>query len=37
VDHLAEMEFKVTAHVNSAKVAKFVKKIEDWEKQNCRE
>jgi serine/threonine protein kinase len=37
VDRLAEMEFKVTAYVNSAKVANFVKKIEDWEKQDYRE
>jgi hypothetical protein len=37
VDRLADMEFKVTAHVNSAKVAKFVKKIEDLEKQNCKD
>jgi hypothetical protein len=31
------MRFKVTAHVNSGKVAEFVKKIEDWEKRNGRE
>jgi serine/threonine protein kinase len=37
VDRLAEMQFKVIAHVNSAKVAEFVKWIEDWEKQNARE
>jgi hypothetical protein len=37
VDRLADMQFKVTAHVNSAKVAEFVKRIEDWEKQNTGE
>jgi TPR repeat protein len=36
-DRLAEMQFRVTADVNSAKVAEFVKRIEDWEKQNRRE
>jgi serine/threonine protein kinase len=34
VDWLAEMQFRVTADVNSAKLAEFVKNIEDWEKQN---
>jgi serine/threonine protein kinase len=37
VDRLSEMQFKVTAHVNPAKVAEFVKRIEDWEKQNSGE
>jgi serine/threonine protein kinase len=36
-DRLAEMQFKMTAHVNSAKVAEFVKRVEDWEKQNATE
>jgi isochorismate hydrolase len=36
VDRLAEVQFKVTADVNSEKVAAFVKRIEDWEKQNGR-
>jgi serine/threonine protein kinase len=31
VDRLAEMAFKVTADVNSAKIAAFVKRIEEWE------
>jgi serine/threonine protein kinase len=30
-DRLAEMKFKVTAGVNSAKVARFVRGIEEWE------
>jgi hypothetical protein len=30
------MEFKGTPHVNAAKVARFVKRIEDWQKQNSR-
>jgi serine/threonine protein kinase len=34
VIRLAEMQFKVTMHVNSAKVTEFVKKIKDWERQN---
>jgi hypothetical protein len=37
VDRLVEMEFKVTATVNSAKVAKFVRRIEEWEQQNASE
>jgi serine/threonine protein kinase len=37
VDRLSEMQFKVTTHVNPGKVAAFVKRIEDWEKQNGRE
>jgi hypothetical protein len=37
VDRLAEMQFKVTTYVNSAKVAAFVKRIEDWEKESGRE
>jgi hypothetical protein len=36
VDRLGGMQFKVTADVNSAKVAAFVNRIEDWEKQNSR-
>jgi hypothetical protein len=28
------MDFKVTADVNSAKVAEFVKMIDDWESQH---
>jgi hypothetical protein len=31
VDRLAEMNFRVIANVNSAKVAAFVKGIEEWE------
>jgi serine/threonine protein kinase len=31
VNRLEEMQFQVTSHVNSAKVAGFVKRIEDWE------
>jgi hypothetical protein len=31
------MEFKVTASVNSGKVAKFVRRIEEWEQQNASE
>jgi hypothetical protein len=31
VDRLKEMEFKLTANVNSAKVLKFVEGIEEWE------
>jgi hypothetical protein len=31
VDRLAAIDFKVLADVNSAKVAEFVKRIEDWE------
>jgi serine/threonine protein kinase len=34
VKRLAAMEFKVTAHVNSGKVARFVKMIKDWEREN---
>jgi serine/threonine protein kinase len=34
IDRLSEMQFKVTADVNSVKVAEFVKRIEDWEKRN---
>jgi hypothetical protein len=37
VDRLAEMEWKVAADVKSAKVAEFVKMIEEWEKENVRE
>jgi serine/threonine protein kinase len=37
VDRLADMQFKVTAHVNSAKVAEFMKSVEEWEKQHGRE
>jgi serine/threonine protein kinase len=37
VDRLAEMQFKVAVCVNLAKVAAFVKRIEDWEKQNGSE
>jgi hypothetical protein len=37
VERLAEMEFKVTEDVKSANVAKFVRGIEEWEKQNARE
>jgi serine/threonine protein kinase len=37
VDRLAEMQFRVTACVNSAKVAEFVKRIKDWEKHNAGE
>jgi serine/threonine protein kinase len=37
VDRLAEMRFRVTVDVNSAKVAEFVKRIEDREKQNRKE
>jgi hypothetical protein len=37
VDRLEEMEFKVTAAVNSAKVVKFVRRIEEWEERNIRE
>jgi serine/threonine protein kinase len=37
VKRLAEMEWKVTATVDSVKVAKFVKRIEEWEKENVRE
>jgi serine/threonine protein kinase len=33
-DRLAEMEFKVTAGVNSAKVARFVRGIEKWEEKH---
>jgi hypothetical protein len=35
VDRLAEMNFKVTADVKSAKVAEFVRGIEKWEQQNA--
>jgi hypothetical protein len=35
VDRLAEMQFKVTEGVNSAKIARFVNSIEDWE--YCRD
>jgi hypothetical protein len=31
VDWLAEMAFKVTADMNSAKIAAFMERIEDWE------
>jgi serine/threonine protein kinase len=31
VDRLREMEFKVTANVNSRKLAEFVRKVEEWE------
>jgi serine/threonine protein kinase len=31
VERLAEIDFRVAADVNSAKVAAFVKRIEDWE------
>jgi isochorismate hydrolase len=31
VDRLHEMEFKVTANVNSAKLTAFVEEIEEWE------
>jgi serine/threonine protein kinase len=37
VDRLAEMNFKVTADVKSAKLVEFVKRIEEWEKENVRE
>jgi hypothetical protein len=37
VDRLAGMEFKVIVDVNSAKVVKFVRRIEEWEQQNVRE
>jgi TPR repeat protein len=37
VDRLAEMEFKVTADVNSAKVAAFVKRIEEQEQRPATE
>jgi TPR repeat protein len=37
VGRLEEMQFKVTADVNSAKVVKFVRRIEEWERQNIRE
>jgi serine/threonine protein kinase len=37
VDRLAEMEFRVIEDVKSAKVAEFVRKIEEWERQNVRE
>jgi hypothetical protein len=37
VDRLAEMRFKVIADVNSGKLAEFVKRIEEWEKQDSRE
>jgi hypothetical protein len=36
-DRLAEMQFRVTSDVNSARMAEFVKRIEGWEKQNGRE
>jgi TPR repeat protein len=34
VDRLAAMQFRVIADVNAAKVAKFVRRIEDWESSN---
>jgi hypothetical protein len=37
VDRLAEINFKVTADVKSAKVVEFVKRIEEWETENVRE
>jgi serine/threonine protein kinase len=37
VDRLEEMRWKVTANVDSVKVAKFVKRIEEWENENIRE
>jgi hypothetical protein len=35
LERLAEMEWKVTADVKSAKVAEFVRGIEEWEQQNA--
>jgi serine/threonine protein kinase len=37
VDWLEEMRWKVTADVESVKVAKFVMRIEKWEKENVKE
>jgi hypothetical protein len=37
VDRLAAMEWKVTATVDTAKVAKFVKRIEEREKDDASE
>jgi serine/threonine protein kinase len=37
VDRLEEMRWKVTANVDSVKVARFVKRIEEWERENVRE
>jgi hypothetical protein len=34
MDRLGKIQFKVTAYVNSAKAAEFVKRIENWEKEN---
>jgi hypothetical protein len=36
-ERLADMKFKMTAGVDSAKVANFVRRIEEWEKQNISE
>jgi hypothetical protein len=36
VDRLEEMRWKVTADVDSVEVAKFVKRIEKWEKENVK-
>jgi hypothetical protein len=36
IDRLVEMDFKVTEGVNAVKLSKFVKKIEEWERQNIR-
>jgi hypothetical protein len=36
VDPRVDIQFGVKADVNSAKVAEFVERIEDWEKQNGR-
>jgi hypothetical protein len=37
VDRLEEMRWKVTAGVDSVKVARCVKRIEEWEKENVME
>jgi hypothetical protein len=37
VDRLREMEFKLTANVNSAKLLKFVEGIQEWEMLNDSE
>jgi TPR repeat protein len=37
VRRLVEMDFKITANVKSAKIRKFVNKIEEWERENVHE
>jgi phosphoribosylformylglycinamidine (FGAM) synthase PurS component len=36
VKQLKEMNFKVVKNVNTAKISKFVERIENWEKAEAR-